>query len=199
MHMGSPPPQYSTGPSINTTAGSAVLGGWWLRFGGYVIDAIIIGVPSFVIGLLIGLTQRNNTIPGFTGYRVGAAAQVAIVITTLVITLGYPYLLLRYKGQTVGMMAVGVRAVDRVSGAPLSSGQAGRRVLAFFVIVELWEQISELIGYHHLYGPVPVEEVLFRLLAIAALITTALWPLGNPVNQTLQDKVAKTVVVRTRS
>jgi hypothetical protein len=67
------------------------------------------------------------------------------------------------------------------------------------VIVELWEQISAIIGYHHLYGPVPVGEVLFRLLAIAALIATALWPLGNPVNQTLQDKVAGTVVVRTRS
>jgi uncharacterized RDD family membrane protein YckC len=198
MHMGSPAPQYSTVPSFNTMAGPAVLAGWWPRFGGYVIDVIIVGVPSFVIGVLIGLTQRNNTIPGFTGYRVDAAAQAAIVITTLVITLGYPYLLLRYKGQTVGMMAVGVRAVDRVSGAPLSSGQAGRRVLAFFVIVELWEQISALIGYHHLYGPVPAGEVLFRLLAVAALITTALWPLGNPVNQTLQDKVAQTVVVRTR-
>jgi uncharacterized RDD family membrane protein YckC len=197
--MGAPAPQSATGPSVNTASGSATLAGWWLRFGGYVIDAIIIGVPSFVVGVLIGLTQRNNTIEGFTGYRIDAAAQAAIVITTLLITLGYPYLLLRYKGQTVGMMAVGVRAVDRVSGATLSHGQAGRRVLAFFFIVELWEQISAVIGYHHLYGPTPAGEVLFRLLAIAALITTALWPLGNPVNQTLQDKVAETVVVRTRS
>ena len=197
--MGAPAPQLSIGPSITTTAGTVLLAGWWLRFGGYLIDGIIVGVPSFVVGFLIGLTQRNNTIPGFTGYRVGGAAQAAIVITSVLITLGYPYLLLRYKAQTVGMMAVGVRAVDRVSGMPLSSRQAGRRVLAFFVIVELWEQISAVIGYHHLYGPVPVGEVLFRLLAIAALITTALWPLGNPVNQTLQDKVAETVVVRTRS
>ena len=176
-----------------------MLAGWWLRFGGYVIDGIIVGVPSFVIGFLIGLTQRNNTIPGFTGHRTDGAAQAAIVITSLLITLGYPYLLLRYKGQTVGMMAVGVRAVDRISGAPLSPRQAGRRVLAFFVIFDLWVQISTLIGYHHLYGPVPVGETLFRLLAFAALITTALWPLGNPVNQTLQDKAAETVVVRTRS
>jgi uncharacterized RDD family membrane protein YckC len=199
MHMGAPAPVQGTGTSINTRSGPAVLAGWWLRFGGYVIDAIIVGVPSFVLGVLIGLTQRNNTIPGFTGYRIGAAAQVAIVVTSLLITLGYPYLLLRYKGQTVGMMAVGVRAVDRVSGQTLSHGQAGRRVLAFFVIVELWEQISAIIGFHHLYGPTPSGEVLFRLLAIAALITTALWPLGNPVNQTLQDKAAETVVVRTRS
>jgi len=198
MHLGAPAPQHATGPSIDTAAGPAALAGWWLRFGGYVIDGMIVAVPGFVIGVLIGLTQRNNTIPGFTGYRIDGAAQAAIVITSVLITLGYPYLLLRYKGQTVGMMAVGVRAVDRTSGATLSHGQAGRRVLAFFVIFDLWQQIATLIGYHHLYGPTPVGETLFRLLAFAALITTALWPLGNPVNQTLQDKVADTVVVRTR-
>jgi uncharacterized RDD family membrane protein YckC len=164
-----------------------------------VIDGIIIGIPSFVIGFLIGVTQRNNTIPGTVGGHLDTAAQVGIVITTLLIALGYPYLLLRHNGQTVGMMAVGVRAVDRTSGVPLSSGQAARRVLAFFVIFDLSAQISAIIGYSHVYGPTPIGESIFRLLSFAALITTALWPLGNPVNQTLQDKVADTVVVRTRA
>jgi uncharacterized RDD family membrane protein YckC len=198
MHMGSPPPQYSSGTHVDTTSGSAQLAGWWLRFGGYVLDSIIVGVPSFVLGLLIGLTQRNNTIPGFVGTHLDVAAQAAIVITSLLITLGYPYLLLRHNGQTVGMMAVGVRAVDRTSGVALSSAQAGRRVLTFFFLVELWEQISAVIGFHHIYGPEPLAFSLFRVLAVAALLTTALWPLGNPVNQTLQDKAAGTVVVRTR-
>jgi uncharacterized RDD family membrane protein YckC len=187
------------GLHIATSSGTAQLAGWWLRFGGYVIDGIIVGVPSFAIGFLIGLTQRNNTIPGFTGYRIDAAAQAAIVITTLLITLGYPYLLLRHNGQTVGMMAVGVRAVDRASGEALSSTQAARRVLTFFFLVELWEQISAVIGFHHIYGSQPAAYGLFRVLALAALVTTALWPLGNPVNQTLQDKAAGTVVVRTRT
>jgi uncharacterized RDD family membrane protein YckC len=182
-----------------TPSGTAQLAGWWLRFGGYVLDAIIVGIPSFVIGLAIGLTQAENTIPGTTGRHLDAAAQAAVVVTTLLITLGYPYLLLRYKGQTVGMMAVGVRAVDRVSGAPITPGQTARRVLAFFLLVEVWEEISALIGFNHVFGPVPAAEVLFRLLALAALITTALWPLGSPMNQTLQDKAAGTVVVRTRS
>jgi uncharacterized RDD family membrane protein YckC len=198
MHVGSPPPQRSTGTYVDTTSGSAPLAGWWLRFGGYVLDTIIVGVPGFVIGLLIGLTQRNNTIPGFVGTHFDLAAQFAIVITSLLLTLGYPYLLLRHNGQTVGMMAVGVRAVDRMSGVALSSAQAGRRVLTFFFLVEVWEQISVVIGFHHIYGPEPLAFSLFRLLAVAALITTALWPLGNPVKQTLQDKAASTVVVRTR-
>lgn len=198
MHTGPPAPQFTTGPSVSTVNGSLALAGWWLRFGGYLIDGIIVGVPSFLIGVLIGLTQRNNTVLGGFAIHPDVAAQVAIVITSLLVTLGYPYLLLRYKGQTVGMMAVGVRAVDRISGVTVSSRQAGRRVLAFFLIVGLWLQISTIIGYSHVYGPRPIGQVLFELLAFAALITTALWPLGNPVNQTLQDKVADTVVVRTR-
>jgi uncharacterized RDD family membrane protein YckC len=196
--VGSLPPQVRGGPHIGTTSGTAQLAGWWLRFGGYVLDGIIVGVPSFIIGFLIGVTQRNNTIPGFVGTHLDWAAQVAIVITTLLITLGYPYLLLRHNGQTVGMMAVGVRAVDRASGVVLSAAQAARRVLTFFFLVEVWEQISAVIGFHHIYGPEPILYSLFRVLALAALVTTALWPLGNPVNQTLQDKSAGTVVVRTR-
>jgi uncharacterized RDD family membrane protein YckC len=91
----------------------AELAGWWQRFGGYVLDAIIVDVPVFVVSFAIEQSQPANTIPGTTGRHIGAAAQAAVVAITLLITLGYPYLLLRYKGQTVGMMAVSIRAVDR--------------------------------------------------------------------------------------
>jgi uncharacterized RDD family membrane protein YckC len=197
--MGPPPPQFSTAPSINTTAGSALLAGWWLRFGGYVLDGIIVAVPSFVIRFAIDATQHNNSILNTSGVHPDTAAQVGIVITSLLIGLGYPYVLLRHNGQTVGMMAVGVRAVDRVSGAPLSSRQAGRRVLAFFLIFDLWAQIATIIGFSHVYGRTPIGETIFLLVSLAALTTTASWPLGNPLNQTLQDKAADTVVVRVRS
>jgi uncharacterized RDD family membrane protein YckC len=199
MHMGSHPPQYSTAPSINTTAGPAVLAGWWLRFGGYLLDGIIVAVPTLVIRFVIDATQQNNSILSTSGVHLDTAAQVGIVITSLLIGLGYPYALLRHNGQTVGMMAVGARAVDRISGAPLSSRQAGRRVLAFFLIFDLWAQIATIIGFNHVYGRTPVGETIFLLLSLAALLTTALWPLGNPLHQTLQDKAADTVVVRVRS
>ena len=190
---------YPTGPYINTTAGSAVLAGWWRRFGGYVLDALIVDVPVFIVSVGIGLTQRNNYVPGTSLRHFDVAAQLAVVIVSVLIALAYPYLLLRHNGQTVGMMAAGVRAVDRTSGASPSSAQAARRVLTFFVVVDLWQQIAILIELHHVYGPVPAAESLFRLLSVATLITTALWPLGSSLNQTLQDKAAGTVVVRTRS
>jgi uncharacterized RDD family membrane protein YckC len=96
------------------------------------------------------------------------------------------------------MKAAGVRAVDRRSGGPLTSAQAARRVLTFFVLVALWVQIAALIELRHVYGPVPGAESLFRVLTLVGLATTSLWVLGNPLNQTLQDKAADTVVVRTR-
>jgi len=202
QHVGTPPP-VSARPQFVTTSGTASgtapLAGWWLRFGGYVLDAVIVDVPVFVVSLAITLSQPAGSIPGTTGRHLGTAAQVGIVAFSVLISLGYPYLLLRYKGQTVGMMAVGVRAVDGTSGAFPTSAQAARRVLVFFVLVSLWLQISVLIAFRHVFGPEPAAVVLLRLLSFAAVLTTGLWPLGSPTNQTLQDKAAGTVVVRTRS
>jgi uncharacterized RDD family membrane protein YckC len=162
-----------------------------------VLDALIIDVPVLIVGVVVASTQGD--IPGTTVRHDDAAAQLTVVLVSVLIGLAYPYLLLRHKGQTVGMMAVGVRAIDRTSGATPTSAQAARRVLAYFAVVTLWLQISILIEFHHVYGREPSGEILFRLLALAALITTALWPLGNPVKQTLQDKAAGTIVIRTRS
>jgi hypothetical protein len=89
---------------------------------------------------------------------------------------------------------VGARAVDRISGTPLSPRQAGRRVLAFFLIFDLWAQIGTIIGFSHVYGRTPIGETIFLLLSFAGLLTTAMWPLGNPLKQTLQDKAADTVL-----
>lgn len=197
-HLGTPP-QAIARPQIPLASGPAELAGWWRRLGGYLLDIVIIDVAQFIVTLAIGLTQRNNVIPGTTTWHYDPVAQVAVVVISVLILLLYPYLLLRFNGQTVGMMAAGVRAVDRTSGAPLTPPQAARRVLTYFVVVALWAQIATLIAFRHVYGPVPLAETLFRLVTVAGLATTSLWVLGSPLNQTLQDKAADTVVVRTRA
>jgi uncharacterized RDD family membrane protein YckC len=123
---------------------------------------------------------------------------LATVIATLLIVLGYPFLLLRSRGQTVGMMAAGVRAVDSASGALPTTAQVWRRVLTFAALTILWLQIADVIGFNHVVGPRPAAEVLFLLVGIACLLTTGLWPLGSPLAQMLQDKAAGTIVVRAR-
>jgi uncharacterized RDD family membrane protein YckC len=200
-HVAGLPPQpvasqAAVGPPVATGAGNFILSGWWRRFGAYVLDSIIVGVPSFIVGLAIGVVDFTTS-PVGTGHRtLSAGAQAAVVVTAVVVALGYPYLLLRYRGQTVGMMAFKVRAIDRASGGALTSVQTWRRVLAYFFLVVLWAQISEII-YLNSPGSSPPGGVLLRLLSFAGLITTALWPLANPANQTLQDKAADTVVIRT--
>jgi uncharacterized RDD family membrane protein YckC len=200
-HVATPPPPspHNRQHQVALGSGPAELAGWWRRFGGYVLDVLIVDVPVFIVSTLIGLTQRHNVVPGTTYWHLDTAAQFAVVIASLAIILGYPYLLLRHNGQTVGMMAAGIRAVDRTLGTPPTSRQAAVRVLTFFVLVVLWQQIAVIFGFHHVYGPRPSGEILFQFLAGALALTTGLWPLGNARNQTLQDKAAGTLVVRSRS
>lgn len=198
-HTGTPPPPVAARRQALTEAGTAELAGWWRRFGGYALDTVIVDVAVLVASRLIraaDVALRAPLSPGLHAMTPGA--QAATVVAASVILLGYPYLLLRFRGQTVGMMAAGVRAVDRGSGAPLTAAQTGRRVLALFALALVWVQIADVIAFNHVIGPRPPSEVLFIFLGLAGLVTTGLWPLGNSLSQTLQDKAAGTIVIRTR-
>ena len=82
------------------------------------------------------------------------------------------------RGQTVGMMAVGVRVVREGAHDALGYGRAFWRALA---------------------------EQFLRILAAVTLILGVVWlldmlfPLWDKKRQTLHDKLAKTVVLRVRS
>ena len=178
---------------------AALIAGWWRRFGGYVIDLIIVSVADrIVINIIerIDVALRAPLSPGLHPPTPGA--QVAMVVATMGIVVGYPFVLLRFRGQTVGMMATGVRAVDRWSGAALSTRQTWRRVLAFYLIVILWVQIAFVIDTNQVTGPTPIAASIFRVIAVLGVLTTGLWAAGSPLNQTLQDKAADTIVIRTR-
>ena len=194
---GAPLPPVAARRQMVTAAGTAELAGWWRRFGGYALDTVIVAVTNLIVARLIraaDVALRAPLSPGL--HTMTPGAQAATVVATLVIFLGYPYVLLRSRGQTFGMMAAGVRAVDRASGAPLTTAQTGRRVLAFAALTVLWLQIANVIGFN-VIGPQPPAEVLFTLLGVGGALTTGLWPLGSPLSQTLQDKAAGTVVIRT--
>jgi uncharacterized RDD family membrane protein YckC len=82
------------------------------------------------------------------------------------------------RGQTVGMMAVGIRVVQDVT--------------------------YDVVGYGRALGRGLVEQV-FRLLGSATFILGVVWlldmlfPLWDKKRQTLHDKIAKTVVLRVRN
>lgn len=163
------------------------------------LDLIIVDLATFAVLKIIekiDVALRAPLSPGLHPPTPGA--QVAIVVANVAIVVGYSFVLLRFRGQTVGMMATGVRAVDRSSGAVLDTPQTWRRVLTFFTIVILWEQIAFVISTNHVTGPRPIAAGIFIAIALLGLVTTALWPTGSPLNQTLQDKAAGTIVIRTR-
>jgi uncharacterized RDD family membrane protein YckC len=199
-HTDVTPVQANQKPSVMAPVETTgLLAGWWRRFGGYVLDVIIVDVADRIVLKLIekiDVALRAPLSPGLHSPTPGA--QVASVVANVAIFAGYSFALLRFRGQTLGMMATGVRAVDRSSGAALNTPQTWRRVLAFFMIVTLWYQIAFVINTNHVTGPTPIAARIFTLIAGAGILTTGLWPTGSPLNQTLQDKAADTIVIRTR-
>jgi uncharacterized RDD family membrane protein YckC len=169
---GYPPPQGGFG--VGTRLLGAPYASWGLRVGGYLIDGVIFLVVNFILQALF---RRSNVLVlhnvmttrgvvhhqryDFLVYGLGAIFFL-IYCTVLV---GGP------RGQTVGMMAVGARAVRDESNAVVGYARAFWRSL-----------VALLLGYTVIVGLLDV-----------------LWPLWDKKNQTLHDKAVGTVVLRTRN
>jgi uncharacterized RDD family membrane protein YckC len=149
---GPPPTGFTAYPTegganqLVSTAGQ--LAGWWRRVGATILDGIIVGVVAAVVGLAVG--------------RVGQYVLEAVL------GLIYTTYLLVYRGQTVGMMAVGTRCVRENDGQNLTVGPAVGR---WFI------------------------EAILGVTGIGFLLDV-LWPLWDKKNQTIHDKAVHTVVVR---
>lgn len=158
------PPAWSPAPgSAEPTAGDGRLAGWWYRVGATVIDGIILLVFESVVGAVLGAGLLGTT------HASGSLAVARVV--DLVGALAYQGLLLSYRGQTVGMMAVGTRIVDARSGGGIG---VGRGVLRAAI------------------------EGLLAVLLFLPWVVDVLWPLWDRRNQTLHDKIVGTLILRTR-
>jgi uncharacterized RDD family membrane protein YckC len=173
---------------------SGSLAGWWRRAGGNLLDALILGVPNFALGALLGTVQLSSTTSAVTTHL---PAHILLAVIALVANLAYPAWLLANKGQTVGMMAVGIKLLDRPTGQPSAWPQVRTRVIAEFLLFSVWSETYGVLNFsiHHA-SRFAAPAVPFIILAIVMGLTTYLWPLGSPLNQTLHDKIADTVVVR---
>ena len=118
----------------------------------------------------VGATVIDGLITAVISLVVLGAGRGAYYAASLLITLVYTTTFLVARGQTVGMMAVGTRVVQAQTGARLTIGPALAR----------WF----------------VEELL--AITIIGGLLDILWPLWDSRNQTLHDKVANSLVVRTR-
>ena len=95
-------------------------GGFWQRFGAYIIDYIIQIVPVYaifgVLMLITGFTSDGEPSPWIAlGY-----------IPALLVPIFYEALMLQTKSQTVGKMALKLKVV-RPDGSRITAGQAWGR------------------------------------------------------------------------
>jgi uncharacterized RDD family membrane protein YckC len=136
--------------------------------GGAVLDQIIISVVSLLYLLPSHAFKRTHELVNGRDtlhFHVSGGG----VIVLLVLGALYSGLLIGLRGQTVGMMAARIRAVDVSTGG--------------------------LIGFPRAVGRDLFERLLGALFVIP-LIIDLLFPLWDPKRQTLHDKVTNSVVVR---
>ncbi|MDR7170474.1 putative RDD family membrane protein YckC [Nocardia kruczakiae] len=156
---------------------------WFARVGGYLIDALIVGVPLAILyGLAFGLGTKDvdcsfddDTYGSSYSYSTssctsGGLTAVGIILMLLAIAVGLALgLWLIYQegttGQTPGKKVVGIRVIREADGQVLGFGMAFVRKLCHILDNALCG-----LGY--------------------------LWPLWDEKNQTFADKIVGTIVVQ---
>lgn len=103
------------------TLGGVEYGSFWRRFGGYVIDAIIVGVISGIMTLIV-----SSAVGSLVGFLIG---------------LGY-YVTLNANGGTWGKRIVGLRLEDATTGEDIGFPRALVRY-----IVAIASALALLLGY----------------------------------------------------
>jgi uncharacterized RDD family membrane protein YckC len=102
-------------------------GGFWIRFVAYIIDSLVLVIPSFIIGAVAGAGSYATQYSGTAGGQAaGAGAQLAANAMSLALGWLYFSLMESRYGGTLGKLAVGVRVVDE-DGMFQSFGKATGR------------------------------------------------------------------------
>jgi uncharacterized RDD family membrane protein YckC len=166
---------------VTTTPGQNIAGFWW-RFGGFVIDSII-------LGLVISIPLRQSSLSFY-----------AVSIIQVVAAFFYFGLFVTYGGATLGMRIFRMRCVG-VDGSKVTATQAYARALVYCMFLV----IASLYQLHTYTNPTPAEtRRLARQLSIYLLLAVPhyldlLWAAWDGQRQTLHDKAAGTIVVRLMS
>jgi uncharacterized RDD family membrane protein YckC len=180
-----PPGQYPTtfpngGYGGNGGPEGPPYAGWGTRLGGYLIDAVIF-LPVLAV-LYIAFRHTHTLEVHLMTRRNGSQTRRSLSLLSPIITAAVfvVYATILYggrRGQTVGMMAVGVRVVRDGSHDALGYGRAFLRAFV--------EQFLRALG---------VVTIILGLIWLLDM----LFPLWDKKNQTLHDKLAQTVVLRVR-
>jgi uncharacterized RDD family membrane protein YckC len=169
------------------------ISGWWRRFFARVLDGILVNIamlallpilsPDFMSTFEQWFTMMGD--PASLQSAEGAALQEEVIsqvarvsLAGAVLSLVYEAVFLKLASGTVGKLVLGLRVRLRDRPGPLGWNTAIVRAL-------VWDGPS-------LLGVVPI---LGNIVALIPVVN-GLWPLWDSANQSLNDKAAKTNVVR---
>lgn len=184
-----------------TTPDGVPLSGWWRRVGAYLIDGLLVGTASSLLTIpqqvrlqedLNAVMRRYEAALAGPGSRPDAASffrdfvdlllpvLIWSAVAAFVVWAVYSSLMLRFKGATVGKMALGlaVRLRDRPGRLPWSA-----------ILLRLLVQQGVLLTAF-------LPAVYLALFWFPYL--DSLWPLWDARRQALHDKAARTNVVVVR-
>jgi uncharacterized RDD family membrane protein YckC len=173
------------------------LAGWGIRFGAYIIDAVIVAAVAAIIGApfvakivnAYGDLFRDSIHAAETGsarpnqmdvYSQIWLPLIGLVVVSIVLNFIYQVGFLRWRAATPGKLMLGLRVRLREQPGPLE----------WSTILRRW--VSQ-------FGPNLLSLVPFIGL-IAGLYpwVDGLWPLWDERRQALHDKFARTNVVKVR-
>jgi uncharacterized RDD family membrane protein YckC len=204
-----PPPGPSQPPSMpawtsNITSTAPVAGPAGLfyadvpnRIIAYIIDAIIVGITSAIIGAVLfavvgsPTTLRQVADPNsLLGFRFETSTNYVSSLLYAIVGAGISaaYFIYTWTAMraTVGMRLLGMQVGNAADGATLTMEQAVRRWLALGGVFTLAQTLN----------PLPLVGLLLGLAAliwvIALIVTTA----QSPKKQGLHDQFAGTIVVK---
>ena len=140
-YMPPPPPPIGGGYPMQQPATGygyapqARYGGFWIRFVAVFIDGIIVSIPGFILGAIVGAmasiaanSNNNNANAAFTG------VQLLVELISLVINVGY-FVYFWGRGQTLGMRLFHLRVADANTGQPIGYGRAGLRYVGYVLSI----------------------------------------------------------------
>jgi len=147
---------------------------WILRVGGYLIDGVILYVVNRIIQALF--RHSNTLVVHYTMTRRGVVQHqrydfLALMLFAAFFLVYSTVLIGSQRGQTVGMMAVGAKAVR--------------------------DETYDRVGYAKAFWRSVLQFVMGLTLILGVL--DLFWPLWDKKVQTLHDKAVATVVLRTRN
>lgn len=178
-----PPGQQPPGqpPGAPPGPGGTVTAEWWKRLVAYIIDVVIVSIPSYIVMAIfsVGMVSTAPTLEmdpvtgqvvqtgggGFVGFFAGFLVAMLIIFV-----LGVAYFVYFHgsRGQTVGKMAMSIKVVKEDTGQLISYGEA---FLRWLIAAVLW------------------------VVCYIPGIVDGLWPLWDDKRQALHDKVVKSLVI----